>query len=104
MVVVVGVVAGNPPDEVNVLAVELVCQLRYQCGMYSKTRARCFAIQVANGKHSRPEPCAAMSHMHELQGHVITYCITNTANVHTYFFAKLGMNSKNAWMPFLMFP
>ena len=64
VVVVVGVVAGNPPDEVNVLAVELVCQLRYQCGLYSKTRARCFAIQIAK-RVSRPEPCAAMSHMHE---------------------------------------
>ena len=64
VVVGVGVVAGNPPDEVNVLAVELVCQLRYQCGLYSKTRARCFAIQIAK-RVSRPEPCAAMSHMHE---------------------------------------
>ena len=81
MVEVVGVVAGNPPDEVNVLAVELVCQLRYQCGMYSKTRARCFAIQVANGKHSRPEPCAAMSHM-QMYSHEITYCIMNTADIH----------------------
>ena len=61
-----GLFAGNPPDEVNVLAVELVCQLRYQCGLYSKTLARCFAIQVANGKTQ------GLSHtnvtvMHELQ-------------------------------------
>ena len=62
VVVDVGVVAGNPPDEVNVLAVELVCQLRYQCGLYSKTLARCFAIQVANAKHSRPEPYKCHSH------------------------------------------
>ena len=59
VVVDVGVVAGNPPDEVNVLAVELVCQLRYQCESDSKLRAQRFTIQTAKTV-SRPEPCAAM--------------------------------------------
>ena len=49
VVVDVGVVAGNPPDEVNVLAVELVCQLRYQCGFAQLLRAQCFAMQIAKG-------------------------------------------------------
>ena len=62
--VVVVVVDDKSTSGVNVVAVELVCQLRYQCGLYGKTRARCFTIQIAK-RVSRPEPCAAMSHMHE---------------------------------------
>ena len=55
----VGVVDGKSTSEVNVDAVELVCQLRYQCGFVQQLRAQRFAMHIAK-RYSRPEPCAAM--------------------------------------------
>ena len=37
-----------------------------------------------------------VTHMHRLQGHVITYCIMNTADIHiTYFFPSLARDGTN---------
>ena len=80
--VVVGVVDGGSTSIVDVYAVELIGQLRYQCGLNSNCR-RSILPSIAKSLKGPVIRAIMQSTQYVILQHEVTYCIMNTAWIHT---------------------